>query len=340
MRTSALFRSWFVAGSVALAVVTATAPAAAGAATPAQATPVQREQAQARFVRGRELYSAGRYDAALAEFTASLDIVSSPNTRLYVGRCLREMGRLVAAYVELGRTAVEAKELTREDPRYQKAGEAASEERAQLAPKLGFVDVSVAHPAPTTSLKVGNDEVRRGGWSEPVPVMPGTAEVTVETPGHPPIRKTVEVAAGGRQSVAIDASGEPAPPTAAQGATGDGEQKATDDAGEPKYRPLAYAAGGLAVAGLATFAIAGTLANGTYSDLEQVCGEKPCPPGHEDEISRGKTQQTFANVGLGVFIVGAAAAVTLFVVGTPRSSSKAAARLQIGPGYAGLRGAF
>lgn len=41
---------------------------------------------------------------------ASLDIVASPNTRLYIGRCLRDMGRTVEAYVELGRAAVEAKE--------------------------------------------------------------------------------------------------------------------------------------------------------------------------------------------------------------------------------------
>src|SRR4051794_15796306 len=74
---------------------------AAGVA-PGKATPVQREQAQSRFIKGRDLYNAKKYDAALVELSASLDIVASPNTRLYVGRCLRDMGRLVAAYAELG----------------------------------------------------------------------------------------------------------------------------------------------------------------------------------------------------------------------------------------------
>src|ERR1700744_5476021 len=62
---------------------------------PAQASPVQREQAQSRFVRGKDLLARNRYDDALAEFRASLDIVSSPNTRLEIARCLVATGKLV-----------------------------------------------------------------------------------------------------------------------------------------------------------------------------------------------------------------------------------------------------
>src|SRR4051794_12153413 len=113
-------------------VASAAGNASAAGVAPAKATPVQREQAQSRFLKGRDLYNAKKYDAALVELTASLDIVASPNTRLYVGRCLRDMGRLVAAYAELGRTAVEAKELRGEDARYEKAAESATEERAKL----------------------------------------------------------------------------------------------------------------------------------------------------------------------------------------------------------------
>ena len=338
MRTAALRR-----GSIVIATALALTAGSAGVARaagvePAKATPVQREQAQSRFLKGRELYSKKNYEAALAEMNASLDIVASPNTRLYVGRCLRELGRTVAAYAELGRAAVEAKELLRDDTRYEKAAQAATDERAALAPKLGFLDVRVTHATPETTLKVANDAVRRGGWEEPVPVMPGNATVLVETPGHPPVQQQVDVAAGEHKSVAIDAVPEAPPEVVATAPPAD-----TSSDSATKLRPVMYVTAGLAVVGLATFVIAGAMANGTYSDLKSACGAGPCPPGHESDISAGKTQQTFANVGLVVFAVSAAATATLFFVTKPKPGSSpttASARVTAGPSFVGLQGAF
>ena len=315
----------------------------AAGVSPAKATPVQREQAQSRFIKGRELYNAKKYEAALAQLRASLDIVASPNTRLYIGRCLRDMGRTVEAYVELGRAAVEAKELVNEDPRYEQAAGAANEERAQLQPKLGFVEVGVTHAGPSTTLRVAGDEVRRGGWAEPVPVVPGNVDVVVETPGQPPIMQSVAVRAGEHKQVAIDAGADaPTPAEAPAPAT---TIESNDAASRAWMRPVAFAAGGIAVAGLATFVAAGVMANGTYSDLEKACGDGPCPPGHEGDVSSGKTQQTFANVGLGVFAVAAAAGVTLFVLSTPKRSTASVpagptARLTAGPSFVTIHGAF
>src|SRR5258708_4041091 len=104
-----------------LALLLAQTSAQADAVLPAAATPVQREQAQARFLRGKDLMTRRQYEDALAEFRASHEIVASPNTRLQTARCLLAMGRLIAAYAELGRAAVEAKELTSQDHRYQRA---------------------------------------------------------------------------------------------------------------------------------------------------------------------------------------------------------------------------
>ena len=107
------------------------------------ATPVQREQAQARFARGKEFIAKKDFDAALAEFRASHEIVASPNTRLEIARCLRAAGKLVAAYAELGRTAVEAKELLAQDNRYQRAYDTATTERSEIEPQLGFVTLTI-----------------------------------------------------------------------------------------------------------------------------------------------------------------------------------------------------
>jgi hypothetical protein len=324
--------------TLALGALDATVAHAAGV-SPAKATPVQREQAQARFMKGRSLYTTKKYDAALEELNASLDIVASPNTRLYIGRALRDMGRTVAAYVELGRAAVEAKELVQDDPRYEQTAESARQERAQLEPKLAFVEVQVTHPGAETTLRVGGDEVRRGGWAEPVPVKPGSVDVAVETPGHAPVMQTIDIRAGERKQVAIDAAAEAPAPAPAPALEPRIEPSATP------LRPLAFASAGVAVAGLATFLVAGAMANGTYSDLERACGGGPCPPGHAGDVSAGKTQQTLANVGLGVFAVFGAASATLFVLDHKKASAAETttgptAKVGVGPSFLTVRGTF
>jgi hypothetical protein len=324
--------------AIALTVGLAASNALAAGVAPGNATPVQREQAQSRFIKGRDLYNAKKYERALVELNASLDIVASPNTRLYVGRCLRDMGRLVAAYAELGRSVVEAKELQREDARYDKTAKAAGDERDKLTPKLAFMEVRITHSAESTTLKIEGEDVRRGGWDEAVPVAPGEAVIVVETPGHAPIRKDVRVAAGDHTQVTIDAGADrvEVAPVVTEPATAERSGPAQ------AARPIAFAAGGVAVAGLATFFVAGALANGTYSDVEKACGAGPCPPGHEGDISAGKTQQAIANVGLAVFAIAGAASVTLYVLGGPKKNAPGAASAGVtaGPTFLGVQGKF
>ena len=324
-----------------LASLAAAPDARADAASPGAATAVQREQAQAKFVRGRELFQRKDYAGALAEFRASLDIVASPNTRLYAGRAIRELGRLVEAYVELGRASVEGHEYAREDPRYAQAGEAAAHERSELAGRLGFVELTIEHPTDTTTLRVGSEDVRRAGWTEPLPVIPGTTEIVVSSPGHDPIRKSVQLSAGQRTRLTIDADARGATPALASTATTSSTPSAEPARGGPSpMRIGAYAAGGIGVLGLATFGVFGVLSNKTYSDLESACGAGPCPPGHDDEVSRGKTQQTIANVGLVVGAVGLATGVTLFVLSSGKDKGGAQVGLVTAPGGAAIRGAF
>ena len=137
--------------------------------------------------------------------------------------------------------------------------------------------------------------MRSSGWAEPLPVLPGEAEVVVETPGHAPIRQKVTLAAGERKSLSIDAAADA--PAVSELPTGAAKHEEIPASG-PRYRPIAIAAGAVAVAGLATFAIAGAMSNGTYSDLKSACGDRACPPDKASDIDAGETQQTIANVGL------------------------------------------
>jgi hypothetical protein len=317
-------------------VLASAAPAWADGVLPAAATPVQREQAQSRFLRGKDLMTKANYDEALAEFRASHDIVSSPNTRLEIARCLLAMGKLVAAYAELGRTAVEAKELKAEDNRYQRTYDAATDERGTLEPKLGFVTLTVQNPSDGTRVTVAGEEIRRAAWTEPAPVLAGTTQVVVSTPGHADVTRSVTLAAGASTALAIDAQSgatESAAPVAATAPVPD------ESAHHPvPLRTWGYVAGGVGVAGLATFAISGALARSAYDDLQTSCGSGPCPSSRAGDISSGKTKQTVANVGLAVGVVGVAAGATLFVISLKKKADAPGAAVVVSPSWIGLRG--
>src|SRR5271155_1392299 len=147
--------------------LTAIAPSAlAAGVTPGNETPVQRHQAESLFFRGKSYVVMKQYDKALADFRASLDIVASPNTRLLIARCLRDEGKLVAAYVEFERTLVEAKELVGVDPRYGRAIDGAQDDLKAIEPQIGFVTVHVKNATDTTTLAIAHEEIRRAAWGE------------------------------------------------------------------------------------------------------------------------------------------------------------------------------
>jgi hypothetical protein len=324
---------------VVTALALAHAPLALAAGDPpGQASPVKREQAQSRFERGKTLFTAKKYDEALVEFRASFDIVASPNTHLFVGRCLRELGRLVEAYVELGRTAIEAKELAAEDSRYARAAESATTERNEIAKKLGFISITLDHATDATTLKVAGEEVRRAGWSEPIPAVPGTVVVRVETPPGLPIERTVTLAAGARESLAIDVNDAPVAPGASPPVS---TTKDSGPSGRSSLRTWAYVTGAVGVAGLVTFTVAGLSAHSTYSSLRTECGGAPCPPSRQSEIDSGRTKQTIANVGLIIGIVGVATGTTLFFLGGSAEKPTAPhTAISVGPGTIALQGSF
>lgn len=325
-----------LAAALLAATLCAAAPATAAGTDPLSASKIQLEQANARFSRGRQLFDRKKFDEALVEFRASHDIVASPNARLFMARCLKELGRIVEAYVELGRTAIEGKELASQDARYVKAAESASSERAELESKIGFIAVTVEHATPETKLKVGNEELRRAAWNEQTPVVPGTTELVVETPGRKAVSKTVTVAAGQHTSVSVDAK--PDEPAAVREPVVETKPVEVSSGGS-LLRPLAYVAGGIGIVGVATFVIAGAAANSTFNTLNTDC-HGPCPPSKANDISSGKTQQTIANVGLAVGIVGLAAGTTLFVLSLSSKKKDAApvTSLVLTPAFIGVRG--
>jgi len=73
--------------------------------------------------------------------------------------------------------------------------------------------------------------------------------------------------------------------------------------------------------------------------LKNTC-PSGCPSGKQNEVDSGILQQTIANIGLGVGIVGVAAGATMFLLSNSSSSQHTGAALVVAPGYIGMRGSL
>ncbi|WP_437327644.1 tetratricopeptide repeat protein [Sorangium sp. So ce381] len=325
-------------------------PGPAAAADGAAATPAPDavEKAQNHFKKGAALYESKRYALALEQFRASYATVPSPNSRLYIARCLADLGDHIEAYLEFDQVAAEAASRAKDEPRYAQTEQTAQLERDEIARKIALVTVTVAHPDAATSLAVAGKDVPRERWGKPFPVKPGKTEIVLRTK-LTSTPQTLDLSAGEAKTVALDA--EPSGPTEAVSGSpallDEGPSPPFSEAPSPRayLRPYAYAAGGVGVAGLAMFTVAGLMANSTYSDLTETC-RGPCPADRQDDVDAGKTQKTVANIGVVVGALGLVTGTTLLILSFTgggaggSQSATASTQLLVGPGFTGLRGQF
>lgn len=294
-------------------------------------------RATAFFQKGSELLKQKKYIAALEQFKQSYAAVPSPNSHLYIARCLAAIGEARGAYVEFDRVVEEAGARAAIEPKYAPARDSARVERDELAPKLGLLTINVVHPAQGSVVYAGAYQVPSDRWGKPYPIEPGTFDARIETPGRPPVKSRVTLGAGDRRELTLDVvvGGAPvvvAPPLAVKSKTN-------------PLRIGGFLAVGVGVVGLGMFAGAGVVSSATFSDLKVQCGTGGgCQQKNVSaEISKGRTTQAIANAGLVIGVLGAATGVTLLVLST-RTPKDAAGRptadLVVGPGWLGAQGEF
>lgn len=195
--------------ATALAVILAVAPTAFVTTLSAPAFAGGDEAATAgleKFNEGRKAYVAQDYAAALAAFKASLALLPSPNTRLYIGRCYRALGKVASAHTALKLAAQEAEDrLTASgEKRYTATRDAANQEAAEIAPKVPFLTVAVpANPPPGFVVKINGTPLPQAAWGIATETDPGS--VVVEATGRRlrPFKKTVKLAEGAHVRVEI-----------------------------------------------------------------------------------------------------------------------------------------
>lgn len=346
------YRCWRAA-ALAGAMVLGVCPSPAlsqGAPPPAEPSMTQ---ATERFFAGQKLYGDKKFEEALAEFRASYAAVPSPNSRLYIARCLRRLGRNAAAYDEYGQVILEAADKAATDKKYAATQQAAVEERAEIKDKVGTIKLAVPAGVAGVTVKVGAEEVPAARWGQPVAADVGSVTVRAEAPGRAPFEKTIEVTAAQQQEVVVElpeAKGTSGGGEGGGGAEGGGGGKFLGPVGELPLRPISIAMAGVGVAGLVLWGVFGTKAEARYEDLDAKC-DGPCDPFYQDQIDAGRRETAAATAGLVIGIVGVVGGATIFTLdllnrkgGSDAGSAGATTSLRVVPNpkapFVAVGGAF
>ena len=199
------------------------APLSAAAQTPHAdgATLSVETRAQDLYVTARDHFRASEFSAAREDFRRSLDLVDSPNTRMYLGRALRRLGLLPEAYATLQRAAVDAERRSITEPRYAATRESARAEASEIRGDISLLTVRLPELPADASIRVAGSEVPVTAIGYPLPFVPGEVIVEFDAPGFAPAREILILVPGGDAVVELTPRAEAAATAAAPSATPD-----------------------------------------------------------------------------------------------------------------------
>jgi hypothetical protein len=179
-----------------------TSPAEARDAAPATPTSVT-AAARSHFKRGIELYRAGEYEPALAEFQAAYELKPGPGSLQNVALCQKALLRYPEAVDSLTRLlSHHASELSADER------SAAERARAELAALVGSVRLTVV-PADADVTLDGN-VLSPAARAVPLRLNVGEHTFAASAPGRAPVTKVVKLATGDAE-IPIELTLPPAP---------------------------------------------------------------------------------------------------------------------------------
>jgi hypothetical protein len=309
--------------------------------------------AEALFQEGERLFNAGNFAEACPKLAESQELDPALGTAFRLAECYEKQGKIASAwslYLEVANKLAGAGEPAKAEKVRQRA--------AGLEPKLPKMIVEI----PQSMADLPGIEVRRDGvlmgrasWGVALPVDPGKRVVRVAATGKEPWELAVEATVPGAvvpvlvpvlKDLAPPAKADP-PPVLPPDTKGGGE----DSTGSPA---LAFALGGVGLAGIGVGAAFGVLALNKASEWEEKtsdpnrCARSPggvlqCKPGEIGPIQEIEgSRSTFATVSTIGFIAGgvliAGGAVVWLASGSPGSSGEKRPAMRLTPSV-GLGGA-
>jgi len=341
------FRSTSAAALIAVALALSTAHTAH--ATPSAG---DRETARSLVEEGKQKRDKNDLQGALEAFRAADAIMHVPTTGMLVARTQVQLGLLVDARD----TAVRVARLVPapdDPPPFTQARKEAEQLADELAPRIPTLKVTLQGvQADGTRARVTIDEapVAVAALVAPRKMNPGH-HVVVAKLGGQDRQQEVDLAERDAKEVTLDLTGLEAVAEGGEeggqpGGAGAGGVEPPGEKERTKTSPLVYAGFGVGAVGLVVGSVAGILTLSKKDTASQKCQDFKCPPAAYDDLDAANGMATISTVGFVVAGIGATVGVIGLIVGggkaAPKSPAASAASVTpwIGPGSAGLRGAF
>lgn len=287
-----------------------------GAAAPAGAT-----EPEQLFEKGMAELAAGRYEAACPALRKSYRLERRPRTLFHLAECEERAGRIATAALHYDEYLDAFERLSPPEQRDEmERQKLALSRRDKIDADIPWVTFRLPETAPrgtkvTRSSQASPDAVPVV-LGVPVPIDPGEHWVRTEAPGGPPRDKRFFVNRRERLTIELTVAqpGDDArmvrysPPIAPVRAV---LPPVVED-GLPARRLVAYIAGGVGLAGIATGAITGAMTWGQKGTIEKNCADGFCNEQGESAADLASTMGAVSTVAFPIGLVGVVTAVVLF----------------------------
>lgn len=297
------------------------------------------------FLEGQRLFLDKQYEEALPLFEESYALQASPNSRLYIARCLVELGELYQAY-EVYREVIVSVSDVESPNRYAETQMAASEERAALRLRLATVRITLSQQPPGLRLRLGERELAQSAPTTSYFADPGVLTLEATAPGYHDAVQRIDARGGEVTEVFVVLAHAAPPPKPLPPVTIVREVPVEHQGDE-----WAWVSAGVGAVGIVTWGVFGIQAERRYYRIQPLCDAGNCPL---DQVERGRTETLISNIGLGVGLAGFAGAGVLWVWSRgdsppsapdghrARPSHQGAVGVAVGlrPGYVSAEGQF
>lgn len=302
--------------------------------------------ARALGVEGVTLADAGKCDQAIERLVRAEALHHAPTTQERLGECHVALGHLVVGTEILHQVVREPLSPSAPAP-FVAAQTRARAVLEKALPRIGTLRVHVEGPGgrlEDVAVRIDGEPVASAMLDVDRPTDPGDHMVEAGATGRRGASAATRIAEGAHETVSLVLQPEvveppapsvvpppaPAPPSAPKPGPSDGP---------PRW--IGWTLGGIGVVGLAVGSIFGARTFSDKSTLESECTGTRCPSGASSDVSAASRDATIANVAFGAGAALVAGGVVLLLL-HPSPPSPAQARIgpSVGPGWAGVQGAF
>jgi len=296
-----------------------------------------RATARALGVDAERALEAKDYKTAEDRFRRADRLVHAPTLMLGLARSLAGEGKYVEAQETYNRILRDGVAPGSPDA-FKRALNDAKKEVDGVAAKVGSVTITVksADGAAPGDLKVVLDDepIDTASLGVHRAIDPGAHVLRVSAPGYVAAETKFDVPAGGSTDVPVTLAKEPnaatavgaavpaSPAPAAGAAAGVGTGGGGEGSSDGVRKALPWVAFGVGGAGLVVGAVAGLVAIGKHSDIQNACGGNDCTASHGGDVDSYHTVAAVSTVGFVVAGLGAAGGVVLLLT-QPKSEGAA-----------------